>query len=66
MCPEKWLPKVTTGIELTAKGWEKYGPKLTPSSQWASRHHAPYGGYFSVLEDEDEDEQENSDGEIFI
>eukprot|EP00972_Heterocapsa_arctica_P052338 7698690-Heterocapsa_arctica.AAC.1 len=43
-CPEKWLPKVTTGIELTAKGWEKYGPKLTPSNQWAPRLHNPYSG----------------------
>jgi hypothetical protein len=65
-CPEKWLPKVTTGIELTARGWEMHGPKLTPSSKWAPRLQSPYSGYFSVLEDEEEDEQESSDGEIFI
>ena len=70
----KWMPTVTTGIELTAKGWEKYGPHLTPSSIWASRPHAPrvrprasgYHGYFSILEDADDEEEEDNDSEIYV
>jgi hypothetical protein len=67
------LPTVSNGIELTAKGWEKYGPRLTPSSSWGKSHQAPrprspYGGYFSILEDADDDESEgdDDDGEIYI
>ena len=69
------MPTATTGIELTAKGWEKYGPLLTPSSSWAPRSRVPrarqstsgYQGYFSVLEDaDDEEEEKDDDMEIYV
>ena len=71
LCPEKWLPTVTTGSELTAKGWERHGSRLTPSSVWAPRPRAPRArprtsGYFAILEDEDDESDENDDGEIYV
>ena len=69
-----WMPTVTTGIELTMKGWEKYGPLLTPSSSWTPRSRAPrarprasgYQGYFSILEDADDEDYENIEDEIYV
>jgi hypothetical protein len=69
-----WMPTVSTGIELTAKGWEKYGPHLTPSSVWAPRARAPrarprasgYQGYFAILEDADDEEEDDIDNEIYV
>ncbi len=65
LCPEKWLPTVTTGIELTATGWSAWAPRSrAPRVTHAPRARPRSSGYFAILEAADDEEGENDDDEI--